>query len=597
MSLLSDPFAYPYDVEWLLRKKRSIRRELLSQPHLQDRRVAILGGSTISEIKDILELFLLKDGIRPTFYESEYNRFYEDARFQNPELQAFHPEIIFIHTSSVNIPRFPAVRDSPEEIEALLDETMERFTSIWDQLAKDYGAPIIQNNFEMLRSRGLGNLDGYDVRGRGRFIEELNLRFGQEARKRSGLHLNDIHYLSAWVGLDRWHDRLAWFSYKYALSHEAIPFLADSVASLVRALSGRTRKALVLDLDNTLWGGVISEDGLQGIQIGRETPEAEAYTDFQEYVKRLQERGIVLAFCSKNDEVQALEGFNHPDSVLAVGDFAAFQANWQPKHENLQRIAKDLSLGIDSMVFADDNPMERHLVRTHEPSVAVPEMGSDIIRFVDIIDKSGLFEVVSISQEDMQRCAFYADNGARKGLEARFEDYGAFLASLEMVAEIRPFAPVYLDRICQLTNKSNQFNVTTRRCTLAEIEAMAGDPQWVTRYGRLKDKFGDNGLVSILAAHKEAGLLRIDLWLMSCRVLKRGMEEAIFDQLVEAAAECGATRIVGQYLPTAKNGMVKDLFQQMGFHLLERGPGGETSWGFDLPQKHVPRNKFIEVNK
>lgn len=588
---------YPFDAHYLLRKKKSIRRDLLRRSDFLDKRIAILGGSTTAEVKDMLELFLLQDGIRPIFYESEYNRYYEDLMFPNPTLEEFAPDLIYIHTSSVNVTRFPSVLESDADVEALLASELERFQAIWDQVAIRYACPVIQNNFELPHYRGLGNLDGYDIRGRSRFIAELNCRFSEQARQRKNLCLNDINYLAAWFGLERWYDKLFWYSYKYAMSYEAIPLLADSVASIIKAIFGKTRKCLVLDLDNTLWGGVIGDDGLNGIQIGNETPEAEAFTEFQQYVRALKERGIILAVCSKNDDVNAREGFTHPDSILKLDDFSAFRANWYPKHENIRNIAETLNIGIDSIVFADDNPVEREIVRSQEPDVAVPELGRNVAKYIDVLDKTGYFETVSLSSDDLQRSSFYADNNVRQVLKSAFANYDDFLRSLEMKAEIKAFVPIYIDRITQLINKTNQFNVTTRRYTQAEIENISGNGNYVTLYGRLLDKFGDNGLISIIVGEVRNSEIHLDLWLMSCRVLKRGMEEAMFDQMVAIAQSQNITTIYGYYYRTAKNSMVSGLFEQMGFANIGRAESGDTTWRFNIPEDFNRKNILIEVNQ
>lgn len=589
---MTNYFTYPLNTTALLRKKRAIRRGLSNRKNLDDKRIAILGGSTTAEIKDMLELFLLHAGIRPVFYESEYNRYFEDVMFPESGLKDFRPEIIYIHTTNLNIRRFPALNESCEAIEELLAGEMNRFSGLWERIEQDYGCPVIQNNFELPHYRILGNLDAYDTHGRTAFIGMLNYRFAGEAEKRKNLHLNDINYLSAWFGLERWHDRLFWYSYKYAMNYEAIPLLADSVASIIRGICGKAKKCLVLDLDNTLWGGVIGDDGLQGIRIGKETPEAEAYTEFQRYVRELKERGVLLAVCSKNDETNARGGFAHPDSILSADDFAAFTANWNPKHENILNIAYTLNIGIDSLVFADDNPVEREIVRAQLAEVTVPELGSDIVKYIDILDKTGLFETVSLSADDLQRNLFYAGNAKREKQKEQYASYDEFLRSLKMVAEIAPFSPIYLDRITQLANKTNQFNLTTRRYTLSEIQAMADDDSYITLYGKLRDKFGDNGLVSVIAGIKKENELHIDLWLMSCRVLKRGMETAMLDALAGRARECGLKAIVGYYFPTAKNGMVKNLFHEMGFRKLS-----ENSWHLDISGNYTSKNPFIEINQ
>ena len=251
---MMDQLSYPFDAHYLLRRKKAIRRELLLRTNWVERRIAILGGSTTSEVRDMLELFLLKDGVKPVLYESGYNRYYEEILFADEALKDFAPEIIYIHTSSVNVTRYPSVVESAEDVDRLVAGEVNRFRQIWDRIADEYSCPIIQNNFELPHYRGLGNLDGYDIHGRTRFVAELNRCIAEEAKQRPNLHLNDINYLSAWFGLERWYDKLAWYSYKYAMSVEAIPLLAHSVASIVKAILGQTKKCLVLDLDNTLWG-------------------------------------------------------------------------------------------------------------------------------------------------------------------------------------------------------------------------------------------------------------------------------------------------------------------------------------------------------
>ena len=592
-----NPLDYPFEVDTLLRKKKSIRRNLLEREDFIEKRIAILGGSTTAEVKDMLELFLLNDGIKPKFYESEYNKFYEDIMFTTDTLKDFAPDVIFIHTSSVNITRYPFIQESVEDIAILIKNQIDKFKGLWDRITSQLSCPIIQNNFELPHYRRLGNLDFYDIHGRSNFVAELNRGFSDEARQRQNLHINDINYLASWFGLERWYDKQVWYSYKYAMSIDAIPLLADSVASIVKAIFGKSKKCLVLDLDNTLWGGVIGDDGLQGIRIGKEVAEAEAYTEFQEYVKDLKERGVILAVCSKNEESNAKEGFSHPDSILSVDDFSAFSANWEPKHQNIRGIARTLNIGIDSLVFADDNPVERDIVRSQEPLVAVPELGNNVVNYINLLDKTGYFETVTLSSDDLQRSAFYADNAVRQEIQSQFENYDDFLRSLEMVAEIKSFNTFYLDRITQLTNKTNQFNVTTRRYTFDEMEAVLNSGQHIALYGRLLDKFGDNGLVSIIIGNQLEDELHIDLWLMSCRVLKRGMEAAMFGQLVAEAKARKVKKIIGYYYPTAKNGMVSQLFSEMGFVNVQTNDNGNKVWYFDISEKYINKNIFIEVNK
>jgi len=593
---MTNYLGYPYDAGTLLRKKKSIRRTLLTRPGFIEKRVAVLGGSTTAELRDMIDLFLLNDGIKATFYESSYNRYFEEVMFPNRQLEEFAPDVIYIHTTNVNITRYPTITESSEEIDSLITKESSRFKELWNEISSKYSCPIIQNNFELPHFRGLGNLDAYDIHGRSRFVAELNLRFCEEARQRPNLYLNDIHYISSWFGLERWYDKTYWYSFKYAMSYEAIPLLANNVASIIKAIFGKTKKALVLDLDNTLWGGVIGDDGLSGIRIGKETPESEAYTEFQQYIKLLKDRGVILAVCSKNDDANAREGFSHPDSILVLNDFSAFKANWIPKHENIRDIAQSLNIALDSLVFVDDNPAECAIVRAQEPQVMVPEIGKNITNYINILDKAGFFEAISLSSDDLQRNSYYADNLTRQEAQSRFSSYEEFLQSLEMVAEIRPFAPVYLDRIAQLTNKTNQFNVTTRRYTYAEIENKANSRHHVTLYGRLLDKFGDNGIVSVIIGDIRGQELHIDLWLMSCRVLKRGMERAMFDQLVVEAMTRKIKTIFGYYFTSTKNNMVSELFKEMGFQFVRTDiEANGTVWSLDISSKYVPKNTIIEV--
>ena len=351
----------------------------------------------------------------------------------------------------------------------------------------------------------------------------------------------------------------------------------------------------MLDLDNTLWGGVIGDDGVDKIKIGRETPVAEAYTAFQEYCLSLQRRGILLAVCSKNNEEIARQGFEHPDSILKLEHFSAFKANWEPKHENILAIARELNLGVDSFVFVDDNPAERALVEAQIPSIAVPNVGSEVSQFAAIIEEGRYFEAISLSQEDLSRAALYRSNAERTSAEAKYANYGEYLDSLEMTAEIERFKPLYLERIAQLTNKTNQFNLTTRRYTLAEMEAIAQNPTYLGIYGKLSDRFGDNGLISIVLGRRENNLLHLDLWLMSCRVLKRDMEMAMLDAIAAHAKAMGVRELRGYYFPTKKNGMVSDHYEKLGFEQLSVDPETSSSvWTLNLAD-YSPRSQHIRI--
>jgi len=593
------PLDYPFDPQELLRKKKSLKRALIPAHGggtFLDKKIAILGGSTTSEVKDLLELFLLRAGIRPAFYESEYNKYHEDVLFSAPELMEFKPDLVYVHTSSVNIGAWPTLNSGETEVDRLFEGCLASFKTFWDRIETTLRCPVIQNNFEEPWDRPLGNLDAWDHRGRSHYVARLNAAFAAEARKRPTLYLQDLHYLASEHGLRSWHDRNLWYLYKSALAYEAIPDLAYNLSRIIAAVFGLSRKCLVLDLDNTLWGGVIGDEGLQGLQLGPETPEGEIFSAIQAYAKTLKERGIILAICSKNEDNTAREGFSHPDTVLSLDDFTGFKANWLHKPANISALAAEINIGADSMVFLDDNPAERAIVRGQLMTVAVPELGPDASGYLDVLDRARYFETVSLSSDDLQRSAQYAMNAKLEQAGTQFADYDEFLKHLQMRAEIRGFQALYHDRITQLINKSNQFNVTTRRYTLNEVQAAAEAPDQVTLFGRLKDRFGDHGLISVVMGSVHGNDLKVDLWVMSCRVLKRGMEHAMLESLIAAARTKGLARLLGSYVPTPKNTMVKDLFTELGFEKIKRDDDGNAEFVYALKGPGARPRHHISVN-
>ena len=584
---------FPIAVADILRKRHVMKRELLKQTNLVRTRIAILGGSTTTEVKSMLELFLLAQGIEPTFYESGYNRYAEDVQFENPDLWNFKPHIVFIHTTWHNISEFPELLETEDEVEQRVRREMTRFESLWEKIHSELGALIIQNNFDLPCLRPLGNLEASESFGRMNFVLRLNAEFANYARNHSRFSINDILYLCAQVGQGAWFRQSYWYNFHMALSPTATVSLAHNLAAIVKSIYGKSKKCLVLDLDNTLWGGVIGDDGVQNLILGKDHPVGEAFLDFQRYVKDLQRRGVILAACSKNDAENAKEGFSHPDSVFKLEDFSAFKANWDPKPENIRAIATELNIGLDSIVFVDDNPAERDFVAEQLPDVAVPNVGADVSCFAEVLEQERYFEVDKVVQDDLSRSAYYSSNAERSAGQARFSNYGEFLASLEMTAEIGSFLPIYLERITQLINKTNQFNLTTRRYTSAEVIAIAQDPAFISLYGRLADKFGDNGLVSVLIGQVFNETVQVDLWLMSCRVLKREMEFAMFDALVEQCQVRGIRKIVGVYIPSKKNSMVAEHYASLGFSPTGGDTEGRELWCYDLPPTYSPRTRYI----
>lgn len=586
---------YPFDNEYILKKKKSLKKQLLENDNFIEKNIAILGGSTTSDIKLILELFLLNQGIKPKFYESEYNQYYQDAMFQNSELEEFKPDIIYIHTTNRNITLYPTITNSKEEVENLLLNEYNKFSNMWDKLKSTYNCPIIQNNFELPFYRLMGNKDASDYRGKVNFITKLNLKFYEYAESNQNFYINDINYVSSSYGLEKWADEFYWHMYKYALAVPAIPSLAFNISNIIKAIFGKNKKAFVLDLDNTLWGGVVGDDGVENIKIGPEVPTGQVFSEFQTYLKEHKDLGVILNVNSKNERENAIAGLNHPDSTLKPDDFITIKANWEPKSKNIVDIANELNIGVDSLVFVDDNPAEREIVKQQVSGVAVPEI--DIPEhYINILDKSGFFEVTTISKDDLKKSEMYKENAKRNEMLSSCANYDDYLKSLKMKATIKPFEPIYMARIAQLTNKSNQFNLTTHRYTQAEIEEIANDEKYIKLYGKLEDTFGDNGVVTVVLGHIDEKILHIDLWLMSCRVLKRDMEFAMMDALVKKAKEAGIEKIKGYYYPTPKNGMVKEFYSLHGFEKESEDNEGNTIWNLNI-NNYENKNKFIEVEE
>lgn len=576
---------YPFDADYIIKKKKYLRKELLSEEGRAfiDKKVAILGGQTTENIKLMLELFLLNNGIKPQFYESEYNQYYEDGVFPNPELEAFKPDIIYLCTSIRSIADWPDISDTIDIVNGKRQAIIDKFYSLWKSLEERYHCPIIQNNFEYPFFRLMGNKDASDIHGRVNFVTSLNMAFYEYAQTHNNFYICDVNYIAASYGLDRWSDPYYWHMYKYAVAVPAIPYLSFNVANIIKSIYGKNKKAFNLDLDNTLWGGIVGDDGVENIEIGQETSVAQTHSEFQEYIKLHKQLGILLTVNSKNDEKNAIDGFERPDSILKKDDFVSFKANWNPKSVNLTETANELMLLPESFVFVDDNPAERAIIEGQLPGVPVVEL-EDPEHYIQAIDKAGYFEVTAMSEDDLKRNEMYLENAKRTQLQSSFQNYEDYLKSLEMKAEIRSFTPMYMARIAQLTNKSNQFNLTTRRYSQAEIEAIAENPNYITLYGKLEDKFGDNGVVSVVIGRiggENGDELHIELWLMSCRVLKRDMEYAMMDELEKVAKKRGIKKLIGYYYPTAKNGMVKEFYGLQGFHKLSEDELGSTVWKKD----------------
>jgi FkbH-like protein len=391
--------------------------------------------------------------------------------------------------------------------------------------------------------------------------------------------LFDVAALAELVGLANWHSPAEWNLAKLPFSGTYLPLYADHVGRILGAMLGKSRRCLVLDLDNTLWGGVIGDDGVEGLRIAQGDPVGEAFLTVQRAALLLRERGVILAVASKNSDETARQAFRtHPEMLLREQHLAVFQANWSDKATNLKAIAEQLSLGLDSLVLLDDNPAERELIRQMLPAVAVPELPADPALYARVLCAAGYFEAVAFSGEDRARADFYRDNARRATLQKQAADLSAYLESLGMKITFRPFDEVGRSRIVQLINKSNQFNLTTRRYSEAEVAAAGRDPDCFTLQVRLADIFGDNGMISVVICRRRSSAWHIDTWLMSCRVLGRQVERMVLREMLHHAARHGIAKLIGVYRPTERNKLVEDHYAKLGFTRVAHHDDGSTEW-------------------
>ncbi len=585
----------PLDVKSLLRRKNSILSDLREKKLNTKFKIAILGGSSTEDIKLFLEIFLLTRDIKADFYESDFNTYYEEAVFSQGNLYSFKPDIVFIHTSLRNI-MIPSLI-SKDECDILKKNVVDRFESIWSNIQKRLNCTIIQNNLEPPLVRKFGSSDSSNELGISSLINYINSYIHDHARNNASFYVHDINYLSSYHGLENWHDEKSWSIGKYAFNYTLLPYFSFNLFSIIESIYGLKKKVLVLDLDNTLWGGIIGDDGLDNIKLGPGDPISESFSRFQEYIKVIQSTGVLLAICSKNELTNALDGLSHEHSILKKDDFVSIKANWNPKSSNLIEIAKELNLGLDSFVFIDDNPAEREEVRSRLPEISVPEIGKDINDYVKIINQCNYFDRSDWSEEDKSRTNLYIQNIERADELSKYSDYQEYLESLEMKAIVKEFDIENSNRIHSLINKTNQFNLTTRRYTISEVNDIKDRKDKIGIYGKLSDKFGDNGLISVLAGSVDLknSSFTIDIWCMSCRVFKRDMEFYFFNKLVDKVKALNLITIKGIYIPSKKNKVVEGIYNSLGFILAETN-SEELTFTLDVRKYSLINTKIREGN-
>lgn len=562
------------------------KADVLPAPSL---RLTVAGSVTAQPLASFVELSLLAGNLTADLHVADFGVYRQEILNPHSALCRHGPQVLWLIPTWRDLAHVPALGDSRARVEECVAAELAGWQALWQTAHEHLGCQIVQDNFVPPPWRTLDNHERRHAGGLGRYVDLVNQGLAELAPPFVTVH--DAAHLAASEGLARWADPRVWHYGKLPCALECLAPYARSVASVLLALRGRARKCLVLDLDNTLWGGIVGDDGPAGLELGPGSPRGEAFAEFQRYVQALCRRGVILAVCSKNDEDLARQAFTtHPGMVLRIDDIACFIANWDDKAANLRRIAERLNIGLDSLVLADDNPAERHLVRRQLPQIAVPELPQDPSGFIAALERHHYFQTVALADEDLARTGQYRGNAQRAESLAAAPSLPQFLRELRMTAHIAPIDGTTLPRAAQLINKTNQFNLTLRRYSVSELEALASDPAWVTRTVALADRFGDNGLISVLLGRREGAVLHIDTWVMSCRVFQRTVEHLLMNHLVDLAAAMGITTLRGSYLAGPRNSLVAELYPSLGF-----GPAGDA-WKLSLSPRPAQLETFVETN-
>lgn len=541
--------------------KRAAKLDLTG---VKETRLTLMGNCATQMLATALKGYGKTVGMNLGIFEIGYNQIDTQVMDGHSELYGSEPQFVLIQMCSEKLFEEFCRLDIKSRRTFGVDMAAH-IAENWNIIIGRSGAKVLQYDFVEFNDGVFGN---YSEKIDSSFlyqIRTLNFRLMEYAAGCKNVYLVNLSNVSGSMGREVFFDEKYYYTAKTPISLKALPFVAKQAADVVMALQGKFKKCIVLDLDNTLWGGVIGDDGMQGIQIG-ELGSGHVFTNLQLWLKELKNRGIILAVCSKNNEGTAKEPFEkHPDMVLRLDDISMFVANWEDKASNIKTIQQTLNIGTDAMVFIDDNPFERDIVRQMIPGITVPELPEDPAKYLGYLQSLNLFETASFSEEDAERTVQYQAEIGRTVLQKQFANLDDYLISLGMKAGCRQFDGFHFPRIAQLTQRSNQFNLRTVRYTEDEIERISKDEKYITRYFTLKDRLGDYGLIGAVILEKQDDTLFVDTWLMSCRVLKRGVEEYIINSIMGIAKDNGYKKVIGEYLKTAKNAMVADIYEKLGF--------------------------------
>lgn len=554
--------------------------------NLKNYKIAILGNCSTQHLSTALKGYGYKEGYNLDIFDADYNQIDAQVMDDNSELYNHAPNSVLIYMSTEKLfENFCQLE--LQNRNNFAENILNQIETYWNTINSKLKTNIMQFNFVEIDDKIFGNYSNKVSNSFIYQIRKLNYLLMELVEKTKNAFLIDLSSIQNLYGRKELHDEKLYYIAKMPISTNLLPEVAKQVVDIIKALNGKIKKCVVLDLDNTLWGGVIGDDGLKSIQIG-ELGLGHAFSEFQMWLKELKNRGIILTVCSKNNEDIAKEPFEkHPEMVLRLEDISMFVANWQDKASNIKHIQETINIGMDSLVFIDDNPFERNLVKELIPDITVPDLPEDPAMYLSYLKSLNLFETASYSENDKDRTKQYQAEVGRATMQSSFEDFNDYLKSLQMVATAHEFNEFEIPRISQLTQRSNQFNLRTIRYTEAEIEEILRNDKYLTLSFSLKDKFGDYGLISVVIMEKkDKETLFLDTWLMSCRVLKRGMEEFIINTIIETAKKKGFKKVVGEYIKTPKNAMVEKIYSNLGFKEVKK----------DLFEAEVDNFSFNKTN-
>jgi FkbH-like protein len=560
-------------------------------------RLAILASATVDHLAPAIRVSGLSRRLLIDVHIGPYGQYRQQLLDAESPLHRLRPQVVLMSLTAREAIAGVPLTAAAAEADAAIGRSIDELRMLWRKARETFHASVIQQTFLNIADPLFGSYDRLVAGAPARLIAHLNERLSQAAAE-DGVLLLDIARASERDGLDVWYDLTRWLQAKQEIAPPAASMYGELLARVLAAQRGLSKKCLVLDLDNTLWGGVIGDDGMEGIVLGEGSGAGEAHLALQRYAKQLRERGVILAVCSKNDPAVAEAVFrDHPEMILKRTDIAAFVANWDDKAANLKRIAEQLNVGIDSLVLVDDNPVERARVRQSLPMVAVPELPVDPAQYVRCLADAGYFESIAFTADDSRRGEQYSANTSREAFLESSQSMDDFLHGLDMSVTFGPFQPVDVARVAQLIGKTNQFNPTTRRHSVEDVERFLATDPCLTLQFRLVDKFGDNGLVSAMILRRDPqapDLAEIDTWVMSCRVFGRQLEREAMNIAVETAHRMGIRMFRADYIPTAKNGIVSDLYSTLGFRRAQEvaPQDGPTQWFLHLAD-YVPHSTRI----